>query len=69
MSAELIYAHGMKHQIYSELDAARNLYPYLRYIAQGPARTGSLKDIMRAVREDPRAFDLAEALNSLQPRR
>ena len=66
MAAENLHASGMKNRDYADLDGARRLYPYLRYIAQGPARSGSYPDLVRAVREDPRAFDLAAALKQLQ---
>lgn len=66
MTTEILYAYGMRNLDYAALDAARNLYPYPRYIAQGPARAGFIQDLVRAVREDPRAFDLAAALKQLQ---
>ena len=69
MSAELFYAHGWHTHTFHDLEIARELYPHLKYLAQGPARAGSLPDLIRAVREDPRACDLAAALNQLQPRR
>ena len=73
MKAENLYAHGLGAttllQRFADLNEARTLYPYLNYIAQGPARAGSLPDLIRAVHEDPRAFDLAAALEKLQPRR
>ena len=69
MRAELLFARGFMNANYSDLDRARNMFPFLIYIAQGPARSGSMKDLIRAVREDPRAFDLAAALRQLQPRR
>ena len=69
MTAEVIYEHGVLNRDFKSLLVARDLYPYLKYIAQGPARAGSIPDLIRAVREDPRAYDLAAALHQLQPRR
>lgn len=69
LTAEQLYQRGVRTNTYSDLDRARRVFPYLQYIAQGPARSGSISDLMRAVREDPRAFDLAAALRQLQPRR
>ena len=73
MGAELLYAKGMYsitlNERFDYLNAARDLYPHIKYIAQGPARAGSMQDLIRVVREDPRAFDLAAALSKLQPRR
>lgn len=66
--AEWFASRGWRTNNYNDLEVARALFPDLVYLRHGPARTGNYEAIVRAIHEDPRAYDLAAALKQHQER-
>lgn len=67
--AEHLLAQGWATRSMAFMRAAAQRYPHLRYIAQGPARLGDIREIERYVRKDPRAYDLVRVLQIYKSQR